>query len=162
VSAWRREALLALPEFKQRSRVLIVLAFLAVAAGCTKTLDDATMSTDAPQSVCALPTIHRVSDGKRVQIRGRFDVHEHGVFLRDEKCPGAMLTLRRTGDGPDVTLCSPQRLLQEFGCPGGNDNGPMVTVVGILKPSKSPRYGEILVTEMHDFENVRTGERFTP
>jgi len=73
-----------------------------------------------------------------------------------------MLTLRHTDAGPDITLCTPERLSREFGCPGGNDNGPIVTVVGILNPSRSPRYGEVLVSEMRDFENVRTGERFTP
>ena len=95
-------------------------------------------------------------------IRGRFDVHAHGTFLRDERCPGHMLALKGTSDGPDISLCTPERLTQEFGCPGGNHNGPIVTVVGILKPSKTPEYGEVLVSEMHDFENARTGERFTP
>jgi hypothetical protein len=144
-----------------RSRVLIVLALSTVAAACTKTPRDVAASPDTPQSVCDLPQLHRAFDRKRVQIRGRFDVHAHGVFLRDDRCPGAMLSLRHTDSSPDLTLCTPERLSQEFGCPGGNDNGPIVTVVGILKPSKSPRYGEILVSEMHDFENVRTGERFT-
>ena len=145
-----------------RSRILTVLALSTVAAGCARTAHNAAVSTDTPQSVCDLPEIHRSSDGKRVQIRGRFDVHAHGVFLRDERCPGAMLSLRRTDAGPDITLCTPDRLSKEFGCPGGNDNGPIVTAVGILNPSKSPRYGEVLVSEMRDFENVRTGERFTP
>ncbi len=73
-----------------------------------------------------------------------------------------MLSLEGVSGGPDVTLCTPERLAQEFGCPGGNNNGPVVTVVGILKPSKKSEYGNILVSEMRDFENARTGERFTP
>jgi hypothetical protein len=35
-------------------------------------------------------------------------------------------------------------------------------VVGILKPSKNAKYGELLVEEMLDFENARTGRRFAP
>jgi hypothetical protein len=73
-----------------------------------------------------------------------------------------MLSLKYMEGGPDVTLCSPERLAQEFGCPGGNHNGPIVTVVGTLNQSKSARYGEVVVSEMRDFENIRTGERFTP
>jgi hypothetical protein len=118
-------------------RVLTVLAIGTLASGCIRGSDSAAASADATQSICALPTIHRVSGGTRVQIRGRFDVHAHGVFLRDEQCPAIMLALRRTEDGPDVTLCTPERLAQVFGCPGGNDNGPIVTVVSILKPSAS-------------------------
>jgi hypothetical protein len=113
------------------------------------------------QSVCSLPALHRTRDGQRVQIRGRFDMHAHGVFLRDERCPGYMLTLEQTDNGPNVTLCTPARLAREFGCPGGND-GPIVTVVGILSPSRDSRSGQVMVTEMRDFENARTGERFTP
>jgi hypothetical protein len=147
-----------------RSRVTIVLMLVTVAAGCTTRSDGAIASADGPQSVCALRTVLRASEGKRVQIRGRFDVHAHGVFLRDERCPGSKVFLRRADDRPDLNLnlCTPERLAQEFGCPGGNHNGPIVTVVGILSVSRNPKYGWITVSEMRDFENVRTGERFTP
>ena len=142
--------------------ILLALALAAGAAGCTKQSIDLVADSDVAQSVCALPAIHAAHDGKRARIRGRFDMHAHGVFLRDERCPGYMLTLKRSEGGPDITLCTPERLAHEFGCPGGNHNGPVVTVVGILTPSKTPEYGSILVSEMRDFANVRTGERFTP
>jgi hypothetical protein len=145
-----------------RSRVLVGLALLTVAAGCTKESNVATIGSDASHSVCALPAIHAAYDGKRAQVRGRFDAHAHGVFLKNERCPGYVLTLERISGGPDVSLCTPKRLAQEFGCPGGNQNGPVVTVVGILKPSQTPEYGTMLVSEIYDFENARTGERFTP
>ena len=92
-------------------------------------------------------------------MRGLFTIHEHGSFLRDEKCPGYMLSLESTESGPDTSLCTPEKLVQVFGCPGGNDNGPVVTVSGMLKPSHDPKYGRVVVDEMRDFENVRTGER---
>ena len=81
------------------------------------------------------------------------------MFLRDEKCPGYVLSLKRTENGPDTSLCSSEELVRVFGCPGGNDNGPIVTVSGVLEPSRDPKYGRVLVDEMADFENVRTGER---
>ena len=117
-------------------------------------------TTDAVQSVCALPSVHARYDGQRVNIRGLFTAHAHGFLLRDEKCPGHWLFLRRTAGGPDTSLCTPERLVKEFGCPGGNDNGPIVTVSGILKPSTSPQMGDVLVDGMTDFQNVRTGARF--
>jgi hypothetical protein len=82
------------------------------------------------------------------------------VFLRDEKCPGYMLSLKGTENGPDISLCTPEKLVEVFGCPGGNDNGPIVTISGILAPSRDAKYGQVLVDKMADFENVRTGERF--
>jgi hypothetical protein len=88
-------------------------------------------------------------------------MHAHGVFLRDEKCPGYMLSLEGTENGPDISLCTPERLVKVFGCPGGNGNGPIVTVSGILKPSRAPEYGQVSVEGMTDFENARTGERFS-
>jgi hypothetical protein len=70
-----------------------------------------------------------------------------------------MLSLESTESGPDTSLCTPEKLVEVFGCPGGNDNGPIVTVSGLLKPSKDPKYGRVVVDEMRDFENVRTGVR---
>ena len=113
---------------------------------------------EAVRSVCDIPVI---PEGQRVKIRGLFTPHAHGFFLREEKCPGYMLILRRTADGPDTSLCTPDRLVQVFGCPGGNDNGPIVTVSGVLGPAKIPTVREVTVDEMSDFENVRTGERVT-
>ncbi len=146
------------------SRITLVLTVFTVAAGCTTETGGAIASADLPQSVCALPTIHRSFTGMRVQVRGRFDVHAHGVSFKDERCPGIKLFLKPADDEPDLdlSLCTPERLAQEFGCPGGNRNGPIVTVVGIISMSKDPRYGWMTVSEMRDFENVRTGERFTP
>jgi hypothetical protein len=149
-----------------RSRGAIVFTILVAASGCAKesTLapDLVPSTSDVAQSVCSLPAIHADYDGKQAQIRGRFGGHAHGVFLEDRSCPGHMLTLESTDGGPDVSLCTPDRIAQEFGCPGGNHNGPIVTVVGILVPSKTPEFGSILVTEMRDFVNARTGERFIP
>ena len=105
-------------------------------------------------------TLHANHDGQRVRVRGLFTGHAHGFFLRDEQCPGYMLSLKHADNGPDTSLCTPEKLVEVFGCPGGNDNGPIVTVSGILAPSKNPMYGQVLVDEMADFENVRTGERF--
>ena len=117
--------------------------------------------TDLPSphvfSVCDLPTIHAAHDGETVSVRGRFDVHAHGVFLRDNKCPGFMLSLHHLDGGPDVSLCSYDRLMNEFGCPGGNDNGPIVTMTGVVPASFRPQYGAMKVARMSDFENVRTG-----
>lgn len=145
-----------------RFRTLFSLALIAFAAGCTDKPSGALVAADVLQTVCALPTMHTMSDGKAVQIRGRFDLHAHGVFLRDDNCPGFMLALKHMDGGPDISLCTPESLAREFGCPGGNHNGPIVTVIGILNPSKSPEYGEVVVAELQDFENARTGERFTP
>jgi hypothetical protein len=139
---------------------VIVVSILCLLGGCSKSPGVAADTIGVAHSVCDLPVLHADHAGQRVKIRGLFSVHAHGFFLRDENCPRYMLILKRTADGPDTSLCSPDRLVQEFGCPGGNDNGPIVTVSGILKPSKMPKVGVITVDEMADFENVRTGKRF--
>lgn len=141
--------------------ILAAFALAAAFVGCTKRSDGTAATADVVREVCALPEMHETSDGERVRVRGRFDMHAHGVFLRDDRCPGFMVALKYMDGGPDVSLCTPERLAQEFGCPGGNHNGPMVTVIGVLNPSHSPKYGEVVVAEMRDFENARTGERFT-
>ena len=141
------------------TRAVIVLSMLALSSACSRSVSTTAGTIDAPQSVCALPTLHANHDGRRVRVRGLFTIHAHGSFLRDEKCPGYMLSLESTESGPDISLCTPEKLVQAFGCPGGNDNGPVVTVSGMLKPSNDPKYGRLVVDEMRDFENVRTGER---
>jgi hypothetical protein len=141
-------------------RAAIVVSVLGLCGGCSGDAPTATAALDDVQSVCSLPALHADHDGQRVKVRGLFTLHAHGVFLRDERCPGYMLALKHTENGPDTSLCTPERLVQVFGCPGGNDNGPIVTVSGILEPSKAPKYGRVAVEEMTDFENVRTGERF--
>jgi hypothetical protein len=143
-----------------RGAAAIFLAAV-VLTGCEPHSQGTSGEASAFNSVCNLPKIHSQFDGRRARVRGLFDVHSHGVFLKDLKCPGYMLTLKQADNGPNVSLCEPERLAQEFGCPGGNDNGPIVTVVGILKSSKNPEYGEIMVEEMLDFQNARTGERFS-
>ena len=145
-----------------RISVATAIASITVVVGCTAKSTVVPTDSVMTQGVCDLPAAHTAHDGKRVQMRGRFDLHAHGVFLRDDRCPGFMLSRAGTDSGPDVSLCTPERLAKEFGCPGGNHNGPIVTVVGTLKPSRAPEYGEVLVSEMRDFENARTGERFTP
>jgi hypothetical protein len=144
------------------TRAVIVASVLGLCAACSKDMSTSTNATDVAQSVCSLPALHGRYDGQRVTVRGRFDVHAHGVFLRDEKCPGCMLSLKGTENGPDISLCTPETLVEVFGCPGGNDNGPIVTVSGILSPSRNAKYGQVLVDKMTDFENVRTGERVNP
>src|SRR5262245_50441061 len=119
-------------------RRAIAISLLGLCSGCHKHAPAASGAFDVSQSVCSLPALHADYDGQRVTVRGLFALHAHGVFLRDEKCPSYMLALKRAANGTDITLCSPESLAQVFGCPGGNDNGPLVTVSGILKPSKTP------------------------
>jgi hypothetical protein len=76
------------------------------------------------------------------------------MFLEDARCAGVVLLLDHTEGGPDVTLCSSEELMDEFGCPGGNDNGPIVTVAGILKTSEERRFPSIFVDGMTDFRRV--------
>ena len=97
-----------------------------------------------------------------MRIRGLFTVHAHGFFLRDDDCPRYMLTLKRVAQGPDISLCTQDRLVQVFGCPGGNDNGPIVTVSGVIGHARIPTVRALMVDEMSDFENVLTGERVIP
>ena len=141
------------------TRAVIVASVFGLCVACSKDISTSTIAGGVAQSVCSLPALHGSYDGQRVTVRGRFDVHAHGVFLRDEKCPGYMLSLKGTENGPDISLCTPEALVEVFGCPGGNDNGPIVTVSGILSPSRNAKYGQVLVDKMTDFENVRTGER---
>lgn len=144
-----------------RNESAIVSSVLGL-LGCAKGVPEAVDAVDAVRGVCDLPALHADHDGQRVKVRGLFAFHAHGVFLMDKKCPHYMLTLKHTDNGPDITLCTPERLVQEFGCPGGNGNGPIVTVSGVLEPSKTPEYGRISADAMTDFENIRTGERFNP
>ena len=142
-------------------RTVIVVLVLGLLGGCSKSTHPAVGTIAVVQSVCDLPAIQAAREGQRVKVRGLFTMHAHGFFLRDEKCPGYTLILNHAANSPDISLCTPDRLLQVFGCPGGNDNGPIVTVSGVLGPSKKtmPEVGIITVDEMADFENVRTGER---
>jgi len=81
-------------------------------------------------------------------------VGAHEVFLTDQRCPDVQLDLEGTTGGPDISLCNSEVLAKQFGCPGGNDNGPIVTTVGILKKSHTPKYARIVVEEMTDFASV--------
>jgi hypothetical protein len=81
-------------------------------------------------------------------------VGAHEAFLTDERCPDVQLDLERLRTGPDISLCDSEELVKKFGCPGGNDNGPIVTTVGILKKSHTPKYARIVVEEMTDFAIV--------
>jgi hypothetical protein len=150
-----------------RFRFKAVFATLIFGGGCAEVSHVvpviAQSSSNAVQSVCALPGLHSQFDLQRIRVRGRVGMHAHGVFLEDKNCPDYRLYLAGTKQGPDLSFCTPERLAQEFGCPGaGNQNGLIVTVSGILEPSTAPKFGTLLVEEMMDFENARTGARFVP
>lgn len=149
---------LSSPIRRMNVRAAIVVSILCLLGGCATSDHSGADEIDAVLGVCDIPAI---PEGQRVKIRGLFTGHAHGVFLRDERCPGYMLTLTRSAHGPDTSLCTPDRLVQVFGCPGGNDNGPVVTVSGVLGPAKIPTVRNVTVDEMTDFQNVRTGERVT-
>jgi hypothetical protein len=82
-------------------------------------------------------------------------VAAHHTFLSDDRCSQVMLVLERTAHGPDISLCSSPELVEKFGCPGGNHNGPAVTTEGVLKKSRSPQVATMFVEEMTDLQNVR-------
>jgi hypothetical protein len=113
-------------------------------------------------SVCDLPTIHAERKVDAVSIRGRLDLLGHRFGLRDDKCPAYALFFNDQRGDLDVSLCSYERLVKEFGCPGGNDNGPILTVTGVVSApaSANDEYSYISVVRMSDFENVRTGARY--
>ncbi len=136
-----------------------IVSVLYLTCGCV-TIDDsgANMNGDI-RSVCDIPAI---LEGQSVRVRGLFTAYANGYVLIDENCPRYLLSLKRTEHGPDTTLCTPERLVEVFGCPGGNDNGPLVTVSGVIGPVRTPNLRTITVDEMSDFENVRTGEHVIP
>ena len=113
-------------------------------------------------SVCDLPTIHAEHKLDPVSIRGRFDLLGHRFGLRDDKCPAYALFFNDQRGDLDVSLCSYERLVKEFGCPGGNENGPILTVTGVVSAPASAKeeYSYMSVIRMSDFENVRTGARY--
>ena len=113
-------------------------------------------------SVCDLPTIHAEHKLDPVSIRGRFDLLGHRFGLRDDRCPTYALFFNEQRGDLDVSLCSYERLVKEFGCPGGNDNGPVLTVTGVVSApaSANDEYWYMSVVRMSDFENVRTGARY--
>ena len=105
--------------------------------------------------ICSLPKISESNEGKRISVRGRMMVGAHEIFLSDERCSNVQLDLERSTDGPDVTLCESGELTKQFGCPGGNENGPIVTTTGVLRKSHTAEYAKMVVEEMIDFESVR-------
>lgn len=137
----------------------LTVTVLCLIGGCSAGVQPEASAIDAADSVCAIPGL---PEGKHVRIRGLYTVHAHGYFLRDERCPGYMLTLTQAPKGPDISLCTPEELARVFGCPGGNDNGPVVTVSGVLGSARTPTVREVTVERFSDFENVRSRERVTP
>jgi hypothetical protein len=137
---------------------LLGLLALAHLTACTEQKatpqDSDTKERESVLPICSLPKISEANDGKRVSIRGRMMVGAHEIFLTDERCPNMQLDLERATSGPDITLCESEELTKEFGCPGGNDNGPIVTTVGILSKSRTPDYAKMVVEEMIDFESA--------
>jgi hypothetical protein len=131
-----------------------VFAGLAACSGRNSVLHVMSAENDVIP-VCALPSVPDSMDHQKVRVRGRMLVGAHEIFLTDQRCSDVLLFLERAANGPDISLCSSAELVEQFGCPGGNDNGPVVTAAGVLQKSRSPQVATMQVEEMTDFQNVR-------
>ena len=135
---------------------LICLA--SAIAGCSRQQTDVTVPADQADAVipiCDLP--HRVAslDGQQARVRGRLLAGAHEIFLTDEStCPEVTLYLKHTPNGPNVNLCSYPELVAKFGCPGGNDNGPVVTTQGRLRKGRLANFAFMDVEKMTDFRTL--------
>ena len=140
------------------ARLHLVLLIQVIGAACAMQPHQHPQLGQSPAvgvlSVCEFVSYGAEAIGKTVRVRGRLRSLEHGMFITDSGCPQNPLYLVAASGGPDPTLCSSEDLSERFGCPGGNDNGPILTVVGVVQKSFTSSVGLLIVKELKDFENL--------
>jgi hypothetical protein len=96
--------------------IAILLCFTLCACAAPRAVIE--QQREAPQTVglCQLADASNHFDGKRVEVEALVQVHDHGYFLSDSRCPKVFVIL------PNLTAargypCSKRTLAVVYGCP---------------------------------------------